>query len=149
MAKEHHFSPPWPSFMSQVQPRKIRRIHSNPRPSRQGPFSIAPRLAFIELNAKEEVMLKVLSMAATVAVLFLSPAYAASDLCTDAHMKKMDQMIAGMTDAAKKKEAMMHLGHVEGRDEEGQRSRVHGAHGRGPQGDGPVSCGFFAGGKDG
>ena len=54
-------------------------------------------------------MVKVLSMAATVAVLFLSPAYAASDLCTDAHMKKMDQMIAGITDAAKKKEATMHL----------------------------------------
>ena len=36
------------------------------------------------------------------------PAYAA-DLCNDAHMKQMDDMIAKMTDAAKKKEATMHL----------------------------------------
>ena len=33
----------------------------------------------------------------------------AQDLCTDAHMKKMDEMIAKMTDAAKKKEATTHL----------------------------------------
>ncbi len=43
-----------------------------------------------------------------VAVLFaalgLSPAYA-QNLCTDAHKQKMDQMIAGMKDAAKQKEA--------------------------------------------
>jgi hypothetical protein len=38
------------------------------------------------------------------AVVGLSPAYA-QDLCNDAHMKQMDQMIAGMTDAAKQKEA--------------------------------------------
>ena len=43
------------------------------------------------------------------AVFALSPAYAADDQCTDAHMKQMDQMIAKMTDAAKKKEAMMHV----------------------------------------
>ena len=30
---------------------------------------------------------------------------AAQDLCTDAHMKQMDDMIAKMTDADKKKEA--------------------------------------------
>ena len=35
----------------------------------------------------------------------LSPAYAAPDLCNDAHMKQMDDMIAKMTDASKKKEA--------------------------------------------
>jgi hypothetical protein len=58
---------------------------------------------------KEEVMLKVLSMATAVAFLSLSPAYAASGECTEAHMKKMDQMIAEMTDAAKKKEATMYL----------------------------------------
>ncbi|HWM30592.1 MAG TPA: hypothetical protein VNO69_02665 [Methyloceanibacter sp.] len=34
----------------------------------------------------------------------LSPAYAA-DLCTDAHMKQMDGMIAKMADADKQKEA--------------------------------------------
>ena len=31
------------------------------------------------------------------------------DLCNDAHMKQMDEMIAKMTDATKKKEATMHL----------------------------------------
>jgi hypothetical protein len=35
----------------------------------------------------------------------LSPAYAAKDLCNDAHMKQMDGMIAKMTDASKKREA--------------------------------------------
>ena len=48
--------------MPQVQRRKIRRIHSNPRPSTQSPFC-----------------------------------------------KCRPPTIAGMTDAAKKKEAMMHL----------------------------------------
>ena len=46
---------------------------------------------------------------AFLAALALTPAYAAEDLCTDAHMKQMDEMVAKMTDAAKKKEAMMHL----------------------------------------
>ena len=44
-----------------------------------------------------------------VAALAATPGYAAEDLCTDAHMKQMDDMIAEMTDAAKKKEATMHL----------------------------------------
>ncbi len=47
--------------------------------------------------------------AAFVAALALTPAYAAEDLCTEAHMKQMDEMISKMTDAAKQKEAMMHL----------------------------------------
>jgi hypothetical protein len=47
-------------------------------------------------------------VAAFVAVISLSPAYAAGE-CTEAHMKQMDGMIAKMTDAAKKKEATMHL----------------------------------------
>jgi len=34
-----------------------------------------------------------------------SPVAYAQDLCTDAHMKQMDGMIAKMTDAAKQKEA--------------------------------------------
>jgi len=38
------------------------------------------------------------------ALMVISPVYA-QDLCTDAHMKQMDDMIAKMTDAAKKKEA--------------------------------------------
>ena len=46
---------------------------------------------------------------AFVAAFAATPAYAAEDLCTDAHMKQMDDMIAKMTDATKKKEATMHL----------------------------------------
>ena len=53
-------------------------------------------------------MIKKLSVAAFVAVMSLSPAYAAGE-CTEAHMKQMDGMIAKMTDATKKKEATMHL----------------------------------------
>jgi hypothetical protein len=47
--------------------------------------------------------------AAFVAALALTPAYAAEDLCTEAHMTQMDEMVGKMTDATKKKEAMMHL----------------------------------------
>ena len=54
-------------------------------------------------------MLKASLAAAFVAVIGLSPAHAAKDLCNDAHMKQMDQMIAEMTDAAKQKEAMAAL----------------------------------------
>ena len=54
-------------------------------------------------------MLKASLAAAFLAVMVLSPTYAAGDLCNDAHMTQMDEMIAKMTDAAKKKEAMMHL----------------------------------------
>jgi hypothetical protein len=53
-------------------------------------------------------MFKTLPVAAFVAVISLSPVYAAGE-CTEAHMKQMDGMIAKMTDAAKKKEATMHL----------------------------------------
>ena len=53
-------------------------------------------------------MFKTLPVAAFVAVMSLSSAYAAGE-CTEAHMKQMDGMIAKMTDAAKKKEATMHL----------------------------------------
>ena len=53
-------------------------------------------------------MFKTLPVAAFVAVMSLSPAYAAGE-CTEAHMKQMDGMIAKMSDAAKKKEATMHL----------------------------------------
>ena len=49
-------------------------------------------------------MLKTLPVATFVAIISLSPAYAAGE-CTDAHMKQMDAMIAKMTDAGKKKEA--------------------------------------------
>jgi hypothetical protein len=54
-------------------------------------------------------MRKVSLAGAFLAVMVLSPVYAAEDLCNDAHMKQMDDMIAKMTDVAKKKEATMHL----------------------------------------
>ena len=55
-------------------------------------------------------MLKTPLMAAFIAVTALSAAPAASqDLCNEAHMKQMDEMVAKMTDAAKQKEATMHL----------------------------------------
>jgi hypothetical protein len=50
-------------------------------------------------------MLKTSVLAAFLAIVALSPAYAAQDLCNDAHMKQMDDMIAKMTDETKKKEA--------------------------------------------
>jgi hypothetical protein len=50
-------------------------------------------------------MFKTSVLAAFLAIAALSPANSAQDLCNNAHMKKMDDMIAKMTDAAKKKEA--------------------------------------------
>ena len=50
-------------------------------------------------------MLKTSVSAAFLAIVALSPAYAAQDLCNEAHMKQMDDMIAKMTDATKQKEA--------------------------------------------
>jgi len=50
-------------------------------------------------------MLKICVFAASLAVMALSPAFAAKDLCNDAHMKQMDGMIAEMSDADKKSEA--------------------------------------------
>ena len=55
-------------------------------------------------------MLKASLLAAFIAATALSPTYAANqNLCNDAHMKQMDEMIAKMTDAAKQKEATTHL----------------------------------------
>jgi hypothetical protein len=49
-------------------------------------------------------------LAAFIALAALAPVSAVSqDMCNDAHMKQMDEMIAKMTDATKKKEATMHL----------------------------------------
>ena len=53
-------------------------------------------------------MLKASLIAAFLTAMAFSPTFAA-DLCNDAHMKQMDEMIAKMTDVAKKKEASMHL----------------------------------------
>jgi hypothetical protein len=55
----------------------------------------------------EETMLKVL-LVTLMAAFGLSQA-AAADLCNDAHMKQMDEMIAKMIDPAKQKEAMAAL----------------------------------------
>jgi hypothetical protein len=49
-------------------------------------------------------MRKISLAAAVIAIAAAYPAYAA-DLCTDAHMKQMDKMIAEMTDATQQKEA--------------------------------------------
>ena len=49
-------------------------------------------------------MLKTSLVAAFLAIIPFSPAYAAN-LCNDAHMKQMDDMIAKMTDAAMQKQA--------------------------------------------
>ncbi len=54
-------------------------------------------------------MFKTSLVTAFLAIMALSPAYPAQDLCNDAHMKQMDEMIAKMTDATKKKEATTHL----------------------------------------
>jgi len=54
-------------------------------------------------------MWKTSLVAAFLAGLALSPAFATTDLCNEAHMKQMDGMIAKMSDAAKKKEATTHL----------------------------------------
>ena len=64
-------------------------------------------------------MFKALPVAVFVTVMSLSPVYAAGE-CTEAHMKEMDGMIAKMTDAAKKKEATMHLDKSKAKDEEGR-----------------------------
>ena len=50
-------------------------------------------------------MFKTSIVTGVLAVMAFSPAYAAQDLCNDAHMKQMDAMIAKMTDASKQKEA--------------------------------------------
>jgi hypothetical protein len=55
-------------------------------------------------------MLKATLVAAFILAAAFTPASAGSqDLCNDAHMKQMDEMIAKMTDPAKQKEATMHL----------------------------------------
>jgi hypothetical protein len=55
-------------------------------------------------SGRSKPMLKTPVLAAFLTIAVLSPAYA-QDLCTDAHMKQMDDMIAKMTDATKQKEA--------------------------------------------
>jgi|KBSMisStandDraft_5_1062788.scaffolds.fasta_scaffold830563_1 hypothetical protein len=56
-------------------------------------------------------MIKAPILAAVIAAAISVPAFAAGDAdwCTDAHMKVMDEKIAAMSDAAKKKSAQTHL----------------------------------------
>jgi hypothetical protein len=58
---------------------------------------------------EENHMFKASLFAAVLVAMAFGPAFAADDMCTDAHMTQMDGMVAKMTDATKKKEAMMHL----------------------------------------
>jgi hypothetical protein len=58
---------------------------------------------------EENHMFKASLFAAFLATIAFSPAFAADDMCTDAHMKQMDDMVAKMADATKKKGATMHL----------------------------------------
>jgi hypothetical protein len=55
-------------------------------------------------NPEEKTMLKAPLIAAFLASVAFSPAFA-QDLCNDAHMKQMDGMIAKMTDPAQQKKA--------------------------------------------
>jgi hypothetical protein len=55
------------------------------------------------------MLTKLLAAAVITATTLWTALAAAQDLCNDAHMKQMDEMIAKMTDAAKKKEATTHL----------------------------------------
>ena len=56
-------------------------------------------------------MLKAPVVAVFVTLMAAAPAYCQDkkEWCTDAHMKQMDDNVAKMTDADKKKSAMMHL----------------------------------------
>lgn len=54
-------------------------------------------------------MLKTSLFATVAAFVLVSPAFAASDECTEAHMQQMREMIAEMPDEAQKKEATKHL----------------------------------------
>ena len=72
-------------------------------------------------------MIKALPVTVFVTVMSLSPAYAAGE-CTEAHMKQMDGMIAKMTDAAKKKEATMHLDMLKKGNEAGCMKHMNEAH---------------------
>ena len=81
-------------------------------------------------------MLKASFAAAFLAVMVLSPAYAAKDLCNEAHMKQMDGMIAKMTDAEKKKEATAALDESKaamkaGNKEECMKHMIHAHHAMG------------------
>ena len=56
-------------------------------------------------------MTRAITLAAALGLLASTCVYAQDnkDWCTDAHMKQMDQKVAQISDATKKKEATMHL----------------------------------------
>src|SRR5262249_50907634 len=87
-------------------------------------------------------MSKASVVVAIVATILACPAVAA-DLCNDAHMKQMDKMIAGMTDAAKQKEGNSGSRSIESGHAEGRYRGLHETHGRGPQGRGSVGRRYF------
>ena len=66
-------------------------------------------------------MRKISFAVAIVATAAACPAYAA-DLCTDAHMKQMDKMIAEMTDPTKQKEATAALDQSKAAMEKGDKA---------------------------
>jgi Na+/H+-translocating membrane pyrophosphatase len=66
----------------------------------------------------EKAMLKTSVFAIALTILALSPANG-QDLCNDAHMKKMDEMIAGMSDASKQKDATAALDNSKAAMEQG------------------------------
>jgi hypothetical protein len=70
---------------------------------------------------KEEAMHKISFAVAIVATAAACPAYAA-DLCTDAHMKQMDKLMAEMTDPTKQKEATAALDQSKAAMEKGDKA---------------------------
>jgi hypothetical protein len=63
------------------------------------------------VQSKEEIMFKAPILLVFLAITAAGTAYAQDhkEWCTDAHMKKMDAMIAKMTDPKKQKSAQLHL----------------------------------------
>jgi hypothetical protein len=84
-------------------------------------------------------MLKASLAAAIVAIVAACPAYAAQDLCNDAHMKQMDQMIAEMTRRRQAEGGDGGSRSIKGGHEEGRYGGLHEVYERGPYGHGPVT----------
>jgi hypothetical protein len=87
------------------------RLKLNPWASKFAAYSsIFPFLRLAITQRRRNAMLTKLVAAAFISAITFSTAFAgAQDLCNDTHMKQMDEVIAKMTDAAKEKEATMHL----------------------------------------
>jgi hypothetical protein len=61
------------------------------------------------------------ALAAALLAMTVSSAFAAKDLCNEAHMEQMDNMIAKMTDAEKQKEATAALDQSKAAMKEGDK----------------------------